>query len=1185
MKPHFLLALVLALTAGAAGAQSSTDIETAKRAGAQAAGIGANLFPKVDEQGNPVTNPDGSMATQSLGVNAMKDGLRMFQADTGLAGIDYTGSPAARNMTGGARVAVKGYADFSCAEPRTRTFNAANLAFRVVNCSVSQGNQGTVTLSMCDGVLKGGLCAQNEEYGASFQLRAGAVSTLSGVQLGLGCNSVLTCRLTVEGQYSFQGNDQSLRQQAQNTAGSSSGVVADLRTAAVTNDYAAQMREVGRPLVACNAANLASGQAATCDGAQVVPVAGPANNGQCSTTRQCLEESVQTFTSTRSCTRSFNFTERISRYRYNRAFVCEVVVDDGNPNNLAKTTNSCSASDLAGTVLVSRTPNQCLEYGPSVDLSESVTSEGPCVRWAWTENRIDLSESAPARSTLSQTAEPPVSGACDTGPLSETRHSRCTSPSAWFGRTLPVNECQASFYDEATGAAEGVLELDFQQKAGCGVCLEPEVSEVCYAQPVSGAEDKSCESIDLTNCRLTSASPKAYTGDGGLVSSQEEVYTCTTQTRQCVRYAPASGDSTCLSSDMAFGSDQIKGGPPKADGSLANAMVAAAALENTAQGLQEGVSSKLPLLFNGSDQRCNRATGGFVGSLLQRNCCRLDIQRPSASRLTQKGCTEDEARLSAARRARYAVYVGDYCSRRAPWPFRTCLRRTETYCVFSGILPRILHEQGRKQLDAMARSAAGANISRTPLSFSYYDAGAGSWAPVRNIGGVRVTAWQWPSYCADPAQAATRLMSDPLAKDCSGSLTTWFATCETNTCDGLPSEPSAGSFGWSLVAVNPLENVTTALTRHAVVTGACSTSGGQCQYTMSSWPVGQSGKGILSRDVSWSLYSNVPVDTPSGQPQADVFELNNLGDLMFKTFPLSGMGGSSSVPSTVRLDYSDDGGQTWRTYQLPTDLKGREVTLPGSSTVVTGYCDGLINSCDYRFTGTIDIQAKPWGSARSPDCSGFTPGQLAAIDFGKLDLSEWLDTIMPKDGAAPNKDQLSALARQQFSDFNSMMNSGRVEAASPVSAQFARLVPNEGFGPFEAKLLVSGYWPETTGDPARDTKRVTAVTVDWDDCTAPQALTAVPASEGRGFRGVHRYDNPKLIHQACGRGPMEQSIVHRIKMTVQYQDAGALRTESVVLTLDNAWGNFPGTTNNVANIGQTVQGAPAGQGLPPPPKP
>jgi hypothetical protein len=37
--------------------------------------------------------------------------------------------------------------------------------------------------------------------------------------------------------------------------------------------------------------------------------------------------------------------------------------------------------------------------------------------------------------------------------------------------------------------------------------------------------------------------------------------------------------------------------------------------------------------------------------------------------------------------------------------------------------------------------------------------------------------------------------------------------------------------------------------------------------------------------------------------------------------------------------------------------------------------------------------AKGWGSATSPDCSGFSPEQLASLDFSKFDLSEFYDSI------------------------------------------------------------------------------------------------------------------------------------------------------------------------------------------------
>ena len=39
---------------------------------------------------------------------------------------------------------------------------------------------------------------------------------------------------------------------------------------------------------------------------------------------------------------------------------------------------------------------------------------------------------------------------------------------------------------------------------------------------------------------------------------------------------------------------------------------------------------------------------------------------------------------------------------------------------------------------------------------------------------------------------------------------------------------------------------------------------------------------------------------------------------------------------------------------------------------------------------------KGWGSARSPDCSGFSIAQLQALDFARMDLTEFYASIVPK---------------------------------------------------------------------------------------------------------------------------------------------------------------------------------------------
>ena len=52
---------------------------------------------------------------------------------------------------------------------------------------------------------------------------------------------------------------------------------------------------------------------------------------------------------------------------------------------------------------------------------------------------------------------------------------------------------------------------------------------------------------------------------------------------------------------------------------------------------------------------------------------------------------------------------------------------------------------------------------------------------------------------------------------------------------------------------------------------------------------------------------------------------------------------------------------------------------------------------------------KAWGSARAPDCSGFTLTQLQTLDFGAMDLSEFLAEIAP---TAPDLEALKARTGQ-----------------------------------------------------------------------------------------------------------------------------------------------------------------------------
>ncbi len=312
---------------------------------------------------------------------------------------------------------------------------------------------------------------------------------------------------------------------------------------------------------------------------------------------------------------------------------------------------------------------------------------------------------------------------------------------------------------------------------------------------------------------------------------------------------------------------------------------------------------------------------------------------------------------------------------------------------------------------------------------------------------------------------------------------------------------------------------------------------------------------------------------------------------MFKGYSSVGEAGGA-LPATVRLDLSRDGGQSWSSFQVPTGQSSQEQSLTGDVKVV-GSCDASTNTCTFRATGTTTVSAKPWGSARAPDCSGYTAGQLAVLDFSKMDLSEWLSTVMGKSGFNNAPTGLAETASAQFAEFNELFQQGRVRASAPVSANFARAIPAEGFGPFVVKLAVGGAWPQVTGDPALDTNTVLSAEVDWGDCSPKETLERLPAGEGNGFRGVHQYLGPAdrspstgLFQHACLAGALggnlEQNLTHHVTVTVRTLNSGI---QTRTLSVENAWARFPGGNGNNINVETEVFGTPVSATVPPAPRP
>ncbi len=1199
--------LLSATVTTVAAAPTEAEIEQAKREAALAVGQGSQKNVQMGEDGQPVLDSNGQPVYRDTSAQSVRDNLKMFQENAGLQSVDPESSPNDKSRGGRATMNVKQGFDFTCSKQDISklTFQAGGLAFHVISCQMLQTQVQAVTFTICDNSMKAGVCATNADFAHRLQIASNTFGSFKGMKLGLGCNSAARCRLTVEGSYSAGGTDESIKQEGAQMAQQST-LVKQMEEVVTDPNYSSTSTETGETWADCTARNSElreEGKYQTCDGKQTNTLATPQNSGQCEAAPQCLQESTLVNRFERTCTRTFPLTERAYTQHYTQTATCDIVTPLAGAGPEQKATNSCDREEgpraNTGMTLIGASKPVCVAYLPG---SDSVcVAEQRSEYWAITvPQSTDIVESpSPVNTAL------PVNQQCDTSETSSTLITECQGE--WFGRTLESDQCVGYFKD---GEGETVgYHMTYATKAGCGLCTQYRRRETCYAVPAAWTEGTgerpdvldvtdTCKKMDLSGCSFSRAAPETLTGGGnGLVASQTETYTCTREVKQCVKWSPSGNDPACLKTDMAYGTDKVGQKAPESDGSLNNAMVSAAIIDGTAKGIEDCnleedkkntwfanedgdggntakckdmEDQKVPLLFGGENLKCHRPVGG-IGSMLQKNCCRTNLERPKKGNIIQGGCSMDEARLAAARRSKYSHYVGDYCSRRSMWPFRKCLERTESYCVFRGVLARLIQEQGREQLAEMTASSANDKVAHANLNFRYHDGAGGSWTAPVTVNGVKVAAWQWPSYCADKGEAAAKLMESAEARDCPTVVSTWFAACDTEAgCGALPDEPDVGSLDWTLKAVDPLENLTTAISKYSVVTGACSPDSGACSYKVSAWPVGTGGRAVVTKDLSWSLFSGASQGAGATGQAASAYQMNNIGDYMFRMSPVNGAIGGP-MPATVPLGFSRDGGQTWTTVNLPTsDYKDKAGPLPGSDATITGHCDSASNLCSYRVTGTATVRAKSWGSPQNPDCSGFTAGQLAMLDFSKMDLSEWLDTVLDKTGNGASPSEMSAAANKQFQEFNAQFQRGEVKGNAPVDANYARVVPSEGFGAFDVRIAASGYWPEFSDDPARNTEKVNRVRINWGDCSLEEDLTAVDRSEGQGFRGFHKYEVPNSDKHAClkaGAGDnLERNIVHVIKLTIYTNKATYTRT----LSVENAWSVFPGSNDNNVNVNQTT---------------
>lgn len=1131
----------------AATALTQEQIEAHKNSATRIANVSQTRTPVIDSSGEIKRDPaTGAPAETSAGTSSIEDKAKYFSNISGVTGYQIVSEPG-RGGTAAANVSGSGFADFSCnlAAGAQKTVLGRVLSFKTCSYGANAAIE-SVTLTMCSVSLKGGACGP-QDFTAPQAYRVGAYGKIEGLDLGVGCNeSSKTCRITLNDSYSVSGTGSQLTAKASEKAQQSgeNSAQGGITKVYSSDEYTEKMAGIATEVDSCAGAaqrdSSNNGVASTCGEEKKVTTTGPAaSNPNCSNTPVCVRHATRSVSYGQTCVRTFPLTGYSCNFKI-PTLECSVLKD----LKTGKLTNSCAPADLGGANKVDST-----ESAPTC--SKKNTAE-ECVIQAWTDYYT-----LPEKATLDgncASAPFPLSGSPAESCLNHGLGTATTcQEGGWWRRTLTDSECT----DVRTGTAgddfatESISHLSNTEKAGCGVCINTTKNDTCYARPTEAEPADTCGNIDLSFCKLTSSAPESQFS--GMTLSQQEVYNCSKQEDSCVEF---DNSNLCTSTDMTFGTSTPKRTETASPEAMNRAMTDAALIDAVAQGTEEGADPFTPRIFSGEDMRCSKPVGWFSG-VSSNDCCRLTLGRPGGSGMQNK-CSMGEVKLATARRANFTAYIGEYCSKTSGWgPAKHCVTRKQTYCAFNGILPRIIQTQGRVQLQGLASSAASSTIQKSNLSFKFYN-GAGGWTPVTNVNGVALTSWIYPAYCATPAQTADAYTADPNAKECPLALTQWFAVCENPAgCGTLPSVPELGSEHWRLSTVNPLKNVTTAISRFAMVTGACDPASTECLYEVAAWPNGIGGKAIASKDLSFPLYSEQAQTekTLSGVPQG----ITAMGDFIFRPNSVPGIASPTGpMPASVMLDYSLNGGQSYLHVALPTKIVGTDFSIPDASDVrVTGGCDLSANMCQYTITGTVTVTAKPWGSPKRPDCTGFTLGQLSVLDFSSMDLSEWIASVVGK-LQAPNSAALGSLASERTQQMIDARKTGSatMSASSPTPMQAARITPRENFGPFEATLRVSGNWPVFYDDPSKNVDPVTSATIDWGDCTIVE--TADPVNEfvngqpSSGYIARHQYASPDKVSTVCGGG--RHNLEHRAKVWV-YSKSGV---HELPISVINTWNSYSG---------------------------
>lgn len=621
------------------------------------------------------------------------------------------------------------------------------------------------------------------------------------------------------------------------------------------------------------------------------------------------------------------------------------------------------------------------------------------------------------------------------------------------------------------------------------ICTETGVTQECNATPPSGASCtpsvSGCSSEDENgNCLAEMELTSCYTGEPELCMSPEK--NCTYVSSECIEeengictevrqdYQCDKVEYTCQESESICDTEPEElnlDGVAKVAAEFSKADALASEI-----GSETGDLNDIRV-FSGEASRCSNTD--LAGAGAGADCCgsNADI----GGFIDQ--CNEEERELAAAKRADRVTQFGSYCATKINLGFTSiCIKKRKTFCVFDSLLAKLVQEQGREQLNVMARSVSGS--TQTDTTSVNYSSGNPGWKEIATVQGEPLYAWEWDEECKG---AKSDLYSQtgivcPQPSEAQPEL--WLSYCPKQAgCAPERQAPPYRSFsstGWEYHLVGQKGSAHAAIAPNIEAIARCDSSDSaplsfsSCEVTSTSWPRGQSGQAKSSMDISWQLFR------PKEVGDNWAASVRTFGRFSFQPYQVD-PGDESSFPDFVPLRVAVDD-SNFQVYEVPTQTGPEGYELPTSpASTLFGECDLALNWCDMKVTTLSSVRNRPFCSNSKQkncrkhelDCEGFTLEEFAVLDFGRMDLSDFTDTIETDIEDTEKFQNSMAIGvggiQEDFEQGNEVPIEDYGQAVMRVS-------PTDGRPSWKTTASFAATYPGPEGDIP-----VSSIAIDWGD--------------------------------------------------------------------------------------------------------